>query len=119
MKIGNVYIGSLLIFEKIRIADTFFRRFMGLMGKKSFDGFSGLLLLPFDQIHTFFMKMNIDAVYLDHNMKVISVMPCIDTGKIMPKVKNARSVLELPEGMADKYGIRTGDILSVMRAATE
>ena len=52
-------------------------------------------------------------------MKVISVMPCIDTGKIMPKVKNARSVLELPEGMADKYGIRTGDILSVMRAATE
>lgn len=23
MKIGNVYIGSLLIFEKIRIADTF------------------------------------------------------------------------------------------------
>ena len=119
MKIGNVYIGSLLIFEKIRIADTFFRRFMGLMGKKSFDGFSGLLLLPCDQIHTFFMKMNIDAVYLDHNMKVISVMPCIDTGKIMPKVKNARSVLELPEGMADKYGIRTGDILSVMIAATE
>jgi len=72
-----------------------------------------------NSIHTFFMKMNIDAVYLDHNMKVISVMPCIDTGKIMPKVKNARSVLELPEGMADKYGIRTGDILSVMRAATE
>ena len=51
------------------------------MGKKSFDGFSGLLLLPCDQIHTFFMKMNIDAVYLDHNMKVISVMPCIDTEK--------------------------------------
>ncbi|MDD6236052.1 MAG: DUF192 domain-containing protein [Clostridiales bacterium] len=119
MKIGRVYIGSLLIFEKIGIADTFFRRFMGLMGKKSLDDLSGLLLIPCNQIHTFFMKLNIDAVFLDHDMKVISVMPCIDPGKVLPRINRARSVLELPEGMAAKYGIREGDILSVVRATTK
>lgn len=46
MKIGNVYIGSLLIFEKIRIADTFFRRFMGLMGKKVLMDFRDFCCFP-------------------------------------------------------------------------
>ena len=111
MKIGNVYIGSLLIFEKIRIADTFFRRFMGLMGKKSFDGFSGLLLLPCDQIHTFFMKQEIDVIMTDKNNKIVKIFKNLKPNRIILPQKNVYYTYELPVGVSNIYQVN--DILEI------
>lgn len=90
----------------IRTADTFISRFFGLMGKRNVD--YGLLLIPCKSIHTFFMKIDIDVVYLDHSLTVVDIernMKPWKTGKYRSK---AYGVLELPAGMADKLDIVVG-----------
>ena len=54
----------------IMVADGFFSRFIGLMGKtpKQIEDMGGLLIKPRSQIHMFFMKTPIDAVYLSKEM---------------------------------------------------
>ena len=54
-----------LINIKIRYADTYFKRFKGLMGKKDID--FGLLFcnLKDSSIHTHFMRFDIDIYFLD------------------------------------------------------
>ena len=49
----------------VEIADNFFRRFCGLMGKKNLPARHGLLISPCNSIHMCFMKFPIDAVFLD------------------------------------------------------
>lgn len=90
----------------IRAADTFVSRFFGLMGKENVD--YGLLLIPCKSIHTFFMKVNIDVVYLDNALTVVDIeknMAPWKTGKYHSK---AHGILELPAGMADKLELAVG-----------
>lgn len=90
----------------VRTADTFISRFLGLMGKKHVD--YGLLLIPCKSIHTFFMKIPIDVVYLDAELTVVDIERNLKpwkTGKICSK---AYGVLELPSGLADKLHIAVG-----------
>ena len=67
----------------IMVADSFFSRFMGLMGKttKQIEDMGGLLIKPCSQIHMFFMKTPIDAVYLSKDNVVIKIDCSVPTGK--------------------------------------
>jgi len=99
-------INSISIKYPIRTADSFISRFFGLMGKRDVD--YGLLLIPCKSIHTFFMKISIDVVYLDKTLTVVDIernmMPW-KTGKYHSK---AYGILELPAGMADKLELAVG-----------
>jgi len=52
---------------QLEIADTFLKRFLGLMGRKKIPAGQGLLILPCNSIHMMFMRFSIDAVYVDKN----------------------------------------------------
>lgn len=52
---------------KIIIANTFLKRFKGLMGKKDFDDCLVFTDLVGSTIHTFFMKFEIDVYFIDEN----------------------------------------------------
>ena len=59
----------------VKIADGFFSNLIGLMGKKHLDQNHALWLkswskLPHNNIHTCFMRIKIDAIFLDAEMKV-------------------------------------------------
>ena len=51
-------------FLHIEIADTFWRRFWGLMGQKSIAPAHALLLCPCSSVHTFFMRFFIDVAFV-------------------------------------------------------
>lgn len=82
---------------KVEEANTFFKRFLGLMGRKSLKENHGLVLDPCNSVHTFFMNFTIDVVYLDKDLKVLKVetMKPRKVGRIVPKCKK---ILELNEG---------------------
>jgi len=58
-------------------ADTFFSRFMGLMGRKDIDQSTGLVLVLDKEsrinaaIHMLFMRFNIAVIWLSEDFKVI------------------------------------------------
>ena len=97
-------------------ATTFAARFMGLMGKKELPFGEALHIAPCNSIHTFFMKIPIDAVFLDKELKVVKVCSAMVPWRISNVYWAAHSVLELPAGTTSASGTREGDQLDFGRA---
>ena len=102
--------------DEVEHARSLWSRFMGLMGRRSLATGSALWLTG-NGIHMFFMRFPIDAVFLgrpdgDGARRVMSthrtVRPWIG---IVPFVRGAQGVLELPVGAIDASGTVRGDIV--------
>ena len=96
---------------KIEVANTFYGRFKGLMGRKEIKEDEGLLLWPCNAIHTFFMKFNIDAVFLSKDNHIINIIKDIPPWSLWPPVRGSSKVLELKVGTADRLAIKRGEKL--------
>jgi len=104
------------IIERVRIADSFFKRFRGLMladRKKS----NFALVFPLESesrmnasIHMMFMRFPIDVLWLDAHRKVVDKREALKPWALnaSPK-KPAKFIVELPEGKAE--GTNVGDSL--------
>lgn len=99
-------------------ADTFFSRFKGLMGVTDFPMGRGLHILPCTSIHTFFMKVPIDALFLDRERIVVSVYHALRPWRMSRFHPRAHSVLELPAGTALASRTEAGDRLEFSAKAT-
>lgn len=96
---------------KIDIANNSFTRMKGLMFKKEI--INGLLITPCNSIHTFFMKADIDVIYLNKKGEVVRIDKCMIPWKIGKIIFKAFAVLELPSGSIDKYNIKLNDIIKL------
>ncbi len=92
----------------IETADTFIKRFMGLMGRKDLPAGYGLLLSPCSSIHMCFMRFAIDAIYLDKNFKIIKIVRNLRPWIGISCCLSAYTVIEIKAGTADKYGCSIG-----------
>lgn len=84
--------------ERLIVANRFWTRFLGLMGRKSLPTGYALLLDPCKEIHTMFMRFPIDVLYLDDKDQIVKMhyrLPPWRTGGLCRK---AARVLELPAG---------------------
>lgn len=106
----KIYIKDVLLADKVKIADNFFLRLRGLLGKKSLNSGEGLLLINCPSIHCLFMKFTIDAVYLSDNMMVLD-KETIQPWRIGKRVKGTCHILELSKDKAK--ALRQGDILII------
>ena len=70
MKLLKAYRNGELLFDEVENANHFFSRFMGLMFRRHIDDRHALLLSPCDEIHTFFMKFDIDDRDIDEMVTV-------------------------------------------------
>ena len=61
-------------------------------------------------IHTFFMRFDIDVIFLDKERKVLKVIEKMKPWRLSPWVLSARSVLELGAGSL-QGSVRIGDVL--------
>ena len=95
------------------LADTFFSRFKGLMGKARLAPGDGLLLVPSNAIHTHLMRFPIDVLYLDEARRVVAMTPGMKPWRIGRVQRRAHSVLELPAGVIAATGTQVGDQLII------
>ena len=56
------------------VAETFFERARGLIGRRGLAPGKGLLILRCNCIHMFFMRFAIDAIFLDGRGEVVKVV---------------------------------------------
>lgn len=118
MAARNVTRGAALA-TRLEVADGLWGRFMGLMGRPSLPGGDGLWLPGTNGIHMMFMRFPIDAVFLGPPnpggggaRTVLSVHPGLQawTG-LVPLVRGAQGVLELPVGAIQRTGTAVGDMV--------
>jgi uncharacterized membrane protein (UPF0127 family) len=102
-----------LLADQAAQADTFARRFKGLMGVASLPAGQGLHIEPCNSVHTFFMKLPIDVIFLDQSLQVVDIAHAMPAWKVSRLYFKARSVLELPAGTAKASGTEAGDRLAM------
>ena len=115
------------IASQLEVADGWWGRFMGLMGRDGLADGAGLWLTG-NGIHMMFMKFPIDAVFVGKAAggaaggaaprEVLSVHRALRpwTG-LVPMIRGADGVLELPVGTIERTGTAVGD--SVVLEAVE
>ena len=101
--------------DAVSVADTARARRVGLLGRKSLSPGEGLLIVPTQAIHTFFMHIPIDAVFLDRQRRVKRVYHCLAPNRVTRLVWGAHSVLELESGSLKRSGVQVGDELEIRR----
>ncbi len=98
---------------QVRRADTFWQRLRGLMFQPLLPPGAGLLIVPCNQVHTFWMRFAIDVVFLDRSGRVVGQMAQLAPGRIWPRVPDAYLALELPAGALVASGTVPGDVILV------
>ena len=93
---------------EVEIAETFFSRLIGLMGRKNLDKGHGLLLAPCNSIHMLFMRFAIDVVYLDKEFCIKKIARNVPPWLGMSFCFGAWAALELPSGEADRLNLAVG-----------
>jgi uncharacterized protein len=104
---------SVTIGSRIGLANTSPARFRGLMGRKSLEPGSGILIRPSSGVHMMFMRFAIDAVGLDRQMRVVKLWPGLRPWRMTSINLKVQSVLELASGQVEQCGIELGDQLAV------
>lgn len=98
---------------KIKFANSFFERLIGLMGKKNLRRNTGLLIAPCNSIHMFFMRFSIDAIYIDKNFVIKKIACNLKTWTGFSICLNAWGVVEVAAGEAERLNLKVGEKLEV------
>ena len=101
---------GVVIGDKIEVADTFYTRLKGLLGRSGLEEGQGLLLVPCNAIHCVGMKFAIDVVFMDIDIRVIWIRENMKPGTRESK-NDAYYVLELASGVVKEKRIQRGDVL--------
>jgi hypothetical protein len=104
--------GQVLLAD-LKEAKGFLGRFFGLMGKTSLPESQGLRISPCSSIHCFFMRMEIDVLFLDENLCVVDTIFDMKPWRVSPVIRNAKSVIEAESGMFQGK-VEVGDCLQIL-----
>lgn len=96
----RIYCDDVLLADNVTTADSFFKRFIGLMGKRQLDHGEGLLLRC-SAVHCFFMKIPIDVIYIAKNMTVLG-KETLNPWRIGKIFAGTHTVLEIQAGCASE-----------------
>jgi len=106
-----------LIATEVSVADTYWRRLIGLLGKTRNWARSGrgLWIRPSRGVHTIGMLFPIDVIFLDRSRQVIHVEEYLRPFCISKVCLKAESVLELPPHTIFRTGTQIGDRVEISR----
>jgi len=105
-------LGQEAICSEVKTADSFCTRLVGLIGTKHLDD-RGVMFPRANSIHTFFMSIPIDVVYLNREMKIVRIDHELKPWRFPLPALKARTVVELPAGLAKRKQLSVGDELYV------
>ena len=99
------------------VADNYFRRLIGLLGKtKRWAKLGrGLWIVPSQGVHTIGMMFPIDLVFLSKDKEVVHLEEHVRPFRISAISLRAMSVLELPPHTIYRTGTKVGDRLEISR----
>ena len=107
-RVTNRTRGSILA-DRAEEAISLWSRLIGLMGRTDLPLGQGLHIKPCNSIHTFFMRIPIDALFLDGEGRVVKKYDALPPWRATGLSFRTRSVLELPAGTASASRTQEGD----------
>jgi uncharacterized membrane protein (UPF0127 family) len=105
--------------DRVEVGSSLWAKFFGLMGRSSLEAGAALWLPGENGIHMFFMRFPIDAVFVGRDgtggaRQVLSVHRNLRPWSgLVPLVRGANGVIELPAGTIDASGTEVGDVVRI------
>ncbi|MGI6119136.1 MAG: DUF192 domain-containing protein [Desulfosporosinus sp.] len=109
MKIARIRKNGIIIADQVSIADSFFKRLIGLLKHQSLATSAGILLSPCKQVHTIGMNFSIDVIFLSVDDQIVHIEYSMPPGKISKYVRSAARVLEVQAGLVLIQELKLGD----------
>ena len=100
-----------LLGGRVQVADRWWLRLRGLLGRTGLAEGEGLLIEPCRAVHMSGMKFAIDVAFLGRDGAVVAVYPGLAPGARTAWHRGARRALELPAGTLAATGTREGDVI--------
>jgi len=122
---GEVYVYNktreTFIATEATVADSYFTRLIGLLGKtKRWAQLGkGLWIVPSRGVHTIGMLFPIDLIYLSKEKEVVHVEEYVRPFRISKVSLKAMSVLELPPHTIYRSRTQVGDLFEIARMKKE
>jgi uncharacterized membrane protein (UPF0127 family) len=112
-------VGEAALLGRVELADSFFSKFLGLMGRRALDSGSGLYLTGTNSIHMLFMRFAIDVLFVgaprdDGARPVVALKSNLRPWSgVVWWVRGARGAIELPAGTLAESGLRVGEYVTL------
>jgi uncharacterized protein len=103
--------------DRASVADNFWRRLRGLLGRDGLEAGEGLVIVPCNSVHMLGMRFPLDVLYLDRAGTVLRALPELRPGQFGPVVWSAHTAVELPAGTIAATGTVPGDQVTLERVA--
>lgn len=100
---------------RVRVADNFVSRALGLLVGRPLDLEEALLIAPCSSIHTFGMSYPIDVAFIDADARIVRIYPQVRPGRLRFAL-GARAALEMHAGAATLLGLEAGVRLGALAA---
>lgn len=113
LRIKNITRNVMLI-DRGRVANNIWTRLRGLMGVRHLEPGQGLLISPCNSVHTHFMHIPIDVLYVNAQDQVVDIDAQMPTWRFGRLRRGVRYVVELPSGAAAQAGCAIGDQLQIL-----
>lgn len=96
---------------RIGLADRWWLRLRGLLGRPPLGSGEGLLIEPCRAVHMSGMGYAIDVAFIARDGKVVATYPALEPGCRTRWHRDAYRALELPAGTLAATGTRDGDLI--------
>ncbi|BDG60243.1 DUF192 domain-containing protein [Caldinitratiruptor microaerophilus] len=108
VRVRNDTRGAVLA-ERAAVADTFWRRLRGLMGRTALRDGEGLVIRPCAGVHGFFMRIPVDVLLVGPDGRILRALTPLRPWSPGGLVPGARFAVELPAGTVARTATRPGD----------
>ncbi|MCS7246513.1 MAG: DUF192 domain-containing protein [Thermomicrobium sp.] len=103
-----------VVAERITLANRWWSRLRGLIGRRRLDPGEALVLTPCSAIHTLGMRFAIDALFLDRDWVIRRAVTSVKPWRIGPVCPGSVYVVELPVGTIQRFGLEAGVTLRLV-----
>ena len=108
MKMTQLKRNGEVVIPYCRVATDFMSRFKGLMGVRIVNETEAILFPKCSSVHTFFMRIPIDVLFLDKIGRVVGLAESVRPWRLLLPRRRAYHIVELKAGLSRFLGIQVG-----------
>jgi len=108
-----------IIARKVKIADTWPSRMVGLINRKSLPKEEALVITRCRSIHMFFMRFSIDVIFLDKEHHVVGLVEGIKPFRLSPIFLRSNYAIEVAAGVIAETKTSVGDRIETGCSTTD
>ncbi len=102
---------NITLADRAEVADTPFKRLKGLLGRRALEQGEGLVIIPCNSIHTFFMRFSIDVAFIGKDDQVVAITHSLLPSRLFGAFLKGKLVIELPVGTLKKTNTTINDVI--------